>query len=170
MQYLYGGGLELNLEYLWAMPVQITPHCPLTKIFSKFTLSSWVLALATVLRYPPQNGCVKMPKPPLKICLLVFLSNTSTIRNTQSLMGGGPLTKKISEMSPCLLHRRDLARGHCLPVIHETLCWVRTLEDEQLLSPFPPHPQFLPTALLSLPPLHPGTLLPLWGEYMAGCC
>lgn len=94
----------------------------------------------------------------------MFLNNTSTIENTQS-HGRRALTKKISEMSPCLLHRRDLARGHCLPVIHLKLCaesgpW----RMNNYYPPSPPPPVSPPTALLSLPPLHPGTLLPLSEE------
>lgn len=69
-------------------------------------------------------------------------------------------------MSPCLLHRRDLARGHCLPVTHLKLCaesgpWRMNNYCPPLPSPRPP-PQFSsPTAFLSLPLLHLGTLLPL---------
>lgn len=148
-------------EYSELCHVQITPYLSSNQNLLQilFQLSSYACTKIPTSEWLCQNTDF----PTLKSVSWCSLNNTSTIENTQSHGRRGP-TKKISEMSPCLLHRRDLARGHCLPVIHLKLCaesgphggWTITI-------PFP-RPQFSPTALPLTSLSTSGTLLPLSEE------
>ena len=72
-------------------------------------------------------------------------------------------------MSPCLLHRRDLARGHCLPVIHLKLC----AESGRWRMNNSPSPKFLPSCSPLISPSPPwdssSTLRRVYGWPLLEC-